>query len=205
MFSSGNIAVDRFIEEGYDTVLGMSSRFAATICGHVMRRQSELGVAGISWRSARSRAASSSPWRWAWRPASARSASTVFDWPDAGRLRALPTPTARGTGSRASAMTALRGEHAHAHRAPASRMRSAGRARFVHIDGDHAPDSLRARSRSGRAAAASTKGIICARRHAASRLSAPGRGGARLAQAASRRCACCASSTARTSWPRRNS
>src|SRR5437016_10443754 len=45
-FSSGNAAVDRYIAEGYDTVRGMSSRFAATICGHVIRRQTELGIKG---------------------------------------------------------------------------------------------------------------------------------------------------------------
>ena len=45
-FSSGNAVVDRYIDEGYDTVRGMSSTFAATICGHVIRRQTELGIKG---------------------------------------------------------------------------------------------------------------------------------------------------------------
>src|SRR5436305_1743582 len=45
-FSSGNPAVDRYIAEGYATVRGMSSAFAATICGHVIRRQTELGIKG---------------------------------------------------------------------------------------------------------------------------------------------------------------
>src|ERR1043165_5562558 len=45
-FSSGNPVVDRYIADGYETVRGMSSRFAATICGHIIRRQSELGIAG---------------------------------------------------------------------------------------------------------------------------------------------------------------
>src|ERR1043166_6316460 len=45
-FVSGNPMVDRYIADGYETVRGMSSRFAATISGHVMRRQSELGIAG---------------------------------------------------------------------------------------------------------------------------------------------------------------
>src|SRR5438270_2541711 len=45
-FSSGNPAVDRYIAEGYETVRGMSSRFAATICAHVIGRQSELGIKG---------------------------------------------------------------------------------------------------------------------------------------------------------------
>ena len=45
-FCSGNPAVDRYIAEGYDSVRGMSSAFAATICGHVIRRQSDLGIKG---------------------------------------------------------------------------------------------------------------------------------------------------------------
>ena len=45
-FSSGNPAVDRYIAEGYETVRGMSSAFAATICGHIIRRQTELGITG---------------------------------------------------------------------------------------------------------------------------------------------------------------
>jgi hypothetical protein len=45
-FRSGNPAVDRYIAEDYETVRGMSSAFAATICGHIIRRQSELGITG---------------------------------------------------------------------------------------------------------------------------------------------------------------
>src|SRR6476469_6960112 len=45
-FVSGNPTVDRYIADGYETVRGMSSRFAATISAHVLRRQSELGIAG---------------------------------------------------------------------------------------------------------------------------------------------------------------
>jgi len=45
-FVSGNPVVDRYIAEGYETVRGMSSAFAATICAHVIRRQTELGIKG---------------------------------------------------------------------------------------------------------------------------------------------------------------
>jgi predicted O-methyltransferase YrrM len=43
---SGIAAVDRYLEEGYETVPGMSSRFAAAICAGLMRMQSEMGVTG---------------------------------------------------------------------------------------------------------------------------------------------------------------
>ena len=43
---SGITAVDRYLADGYATVPGMSSRFAAAICCGLMRIQSELGIAG---------------------------------------------------------------------------------------------------------------------------------------------------------------
>ncbi|HJW80300.1 MAG TPA: hypothetical protein VJ526_17285, partial [Beijerinckiaceae bacterium] len=43
---SGHRAVDRYLAEGFEAVPGMSSRFATAICGHLVRRQTELGVSG---------------------------------------------------------------------------------------------------------------------------------------------------------------
>jgi predicted O-methyltransferase YrrM len=43
---SGIDAVDRYLEDGFADVVGMSSRFAAAISGGLMRIQCELGVAG---------------------------------------------------------------------------------------------------------------------------------------------------------------
>jgi len=43
---SGIAAVDRYLDTGYTTVPGMSSRFAAAVCGGLMRIQSELNVTG---------------------------------------------------------------------------------------------------------------------------------------------------------------
>jgi predicted O-methyltransferase YrrM len=43
---SGIPAVDAYLDESYDKVIGMSSRFAAAICCGLMRIQSELGVNG---------------------------------------------------------------------------------------------------------------------------------------------------------------
>ena len=44
--ASGHPAIDRYLDERYAQVRGMSSRFAAAICGHIVRRQTELGIAG---------------------------------------------------------------------------------------------------------------------------------------------------------------
>jgi predicted O-methyltransferase YrrM len=43
---SGIPAVDAYLDEGYDKVIGMSSRFAAAICCGLLRIQSDLGVKG---------------------------------------------------------------------------------------------------------------------------------------------------------------
>lgn len=43
---SGITAVDRYLDTGYATVPGMSSRFAAAICCGLLRMQGELGVRG---------------------------------------------------------------------------------------------------------------------------------------------------------------
>lgn len=44
--TSGLPAVDRYLADGYESVVGMSSRFAAAITCGLMRIQTELGVAG---------------------------------------------------------------------------------------------------------------------------------------------------------------
>lgn len=43
---SGIPAVDRYLDSGYETVPGMSSRFAAAVCAGLLRIQSEMGVSG---------------------------------------------------------------------------------------------------------------------------------------------------------------
>jgi predicted O-methyltransferase YrrM len=43
---SGIPAVDRYLDDGYASVVGMSSRFAAAICCGLLRIQNEMGVGG---------------------------------------------------------------------------------------------------------------------------------------------------------------
>jgi len=44
--ASGHAAIDRYLSVDYERVRGMSSRFAAAICGHLLKRQSESGIGG---------------------------------------------------------------------------------------------------------------------------------------------------------------
>ncbi len=44
--TTGYAAADAYLSEGYEKVVGMSSRFAAGVCGRLLVIQSELGVTG---------------------------------------------------------------------------------------------------------------------------------------------------------------
>ena len=44
--ASGHPAIDLYLSQSYERVRGMSSRFAAAICGHLIRRQTALGISG---------------------------------------------------------------------------------------------------------------------------------------------------------------
>jgi predicted O-methyltransferase YrrM len=44
--TTGHDAADRYLADGYEAVVGMSSRFAAGVCGRLLRIQSALGVSG---------------------------------------------------------------------------------------------------------------------------------------------------------------
>ena len=46
LLNTGIPQLDRYLANGYDEVKGMSSPFSATITGHLLRRQSEVGIGG---------------------------------------------------------------------------------------------------------------------------------------------------------------
>jgi predicted O-methyltransferase YrrM len=142
MFCSGNAAVDRFIEQGYDSVLGMSSRFAATICGHVMRRQSELGINGHFLEIGTFEGRFFIAMALGLGDGERALGIDGFDWPDAGLYERFHANCARH---------GLARERYSAVRASTRALTSAqlaealgGPARFIHIDGDHGAASLRA-------------------------------------------------------------
>lgn len=43
---TGIATLDHYLQHGYERVRGMSSGFAASICGHMLRRQSEMDIKG---------------------------------------------------------------------------------------------------------------------------------------------------------------
>src|SRR5437764_4543939 len=143
-FCSGNPALDRYIAEGYDSVRGMSSAFAATICGHVIRRQSELGIKGhiaeIGTFEGRFFIAM------ALGLASGEHALGIdtFDWPNAGLLDLFHSHCAR-LGLSRERYTAIK---ANIRDLSADDIQKAlggqetDKVRFWHLDGDHSHEQL---------------------------------------------------------------
>jgi Methyltransferase domain len=135
---SGHAAIDCYLADGYERVRGMSSRFAAAICGHVVRRQSELGIAGdiveIGTFEGRFFIAL------ALGLASGETALGIdtFHWPDDGVLdRMIENCRAQGL-DRIDAWKA----DSRTITADELRARLGGPVRFFHIDGDHYYQSL---------------------------------------------------------------
>jgi hypothetical protein len=139
-FQSGNPAVDRYIAESYETVRGMSSAFAATIAGHVIRRQTELGIRGniaeVGTFEGRFFIAM------ALGLAAGEKALGIdtFDWPNAGLYDRFLGHCAR-LGVPRESYVAMKASTRNL--APKDITDALGGAvRFWHIDGDHSRESL---------------------------------------------------------------
>jgi predicted O-methyltransferase YrrM len=137
---SGNPAVDRYIAEGYETVRGMSSRFAATICGHVIRRQTELGISGHIAEVGTFEGRFFIAMALGLAPGERALGIDTFDWPNAGLYDRFNAHCAR---------FGLTHEHYSALKASTRDLAArditaalGGPVRFWHIDGDHQRNSL---------------------------------------------------------------
>ena len=139
-FSSGNPAVDRYIAEGYETVRGMSSRFAATICGHVICRQSELGIKGHFAEIGTFEGRFFIAMALGLAPGEKALGIDTFDWPNAGLFDRFHAHCER-FGLTSEQYVALK---ANTKNLTATDIDAAlgGPVRFWHIDGDHRRKSL---------------------------------------------------------------
>ncbi len=139
--ASGHSAIDGFLNDGYGRVRGMSSRFAAAICGHLIRLQTEQGVVGdiveIGTFEGRFFIAM------ALGLAAGEHALGIdtFDWPNDGVLRRFETNCA-AAGLRGACFSAWK-QRSGQITPHALRERLHGDAvRFFHIDGDHSGEAL---------------------------------------------------------------
>ena len=144
-FVSGNPAVDRYIAEGYETVRGMSSRFAATICAHVIRRQTERGVAGHFAEVGTFEGRFFIAMALGLAPGERALGIDTFEWPNAGLIDRFHGHCAR-FGLTSENYSALKGNTKNLGSkditdALGGQVRG-GQVRFWHIDGDHNRKSL---------------------------------------------------------------
>jgi predicted O-methyltransferase YrrM len=139
--SSGDARLDAFLADGYLRIRGMSSRFAAAICGHLLRRQAALDITGdfveIGTFEGRFFIAMALL-------LGAREHALgidVFTWPSPAvydHLLANCVAAGLAPGSFAAWKVDTRTISAADLRARLP----AGKARFIHVDGEHVPASL---------------------------------------------------------------
>jgi predicted O-methyltransferase YrrM len=140
--SSGDARLDAFLADGYLRVRGMSSRFAAAICGHVLRRQSALGITGDVLEIGTFEGRFFIAMAMLLAPGEHALGIDVFTWPSP-RVYDHLLQNCASAGLAPESFTAwkidTRGITAEDLRARLP----AGRARFIHIDGQHTADCLR--------------------------------------------------------------
>lgn len=138
---SGHAAVEAYLAEGYDRVVGMSSRFAAAICTRLLRLQTEEGVRGPIAEIGAFEGRFFIALAHALEPGEIALGIDIFDWPnpqvkdrfEANCLKHGIAPERRVTiKADAGAMT------------PAELIAHArgDRLRFIHVDGEHSRAAL---------------------------------------------------------------
>jgi hypothetical protein len=137
--SSGDARLDAFLAEGYGRIRGMSSRFAAAICGHVMRRQSALGISGDFLEIGTFEGRFFVAMAMLLREREHALGIDVFTWPDAGVYDRFVKNCADAGLSR---YTAWKTDTRAITSAELSAKLPTGAARFIHVDGEHVPECL---------------------------------------------------------------
>lgn len=138
---SGHPAVEAYLAEGYSSVVGMSSRFAAAICARLLRLQTEEGVSGPITEIGAFEGRFFIALAHALDPGEIALGIDIFEWPnpevkdrfEANCLKHGITPERRVTiKADAGAMS------------PAELIGHAGgeKLRFIHIDGEHSRAAL---------------------------------------------------------------
>lgn len=140
-FSSGIAAVDRYVEHGYDGVRGMSSRFAATICGHILRRQTEMGISGSVAEIGTFEGRFFVMMALALAPGEHAYGFDLFTWPDDKVMDRLTDNMSRN-GVDASTWTARPFNTGTLTQRDFDGLTGKAPLRFIHIDGEHSPEAL---------------------------------------------------------------
>jgi len=139
--TSGDARLDRFLADGYQRIRGMSSRFAAAICGHIIRRQTELGITGDLLEIGAFEGRFFIAMAMLLQAAEHAVGIDVFTWPD-DRVHERFLANCAEAGLRSGSYSAWKADTrslgAHDLR---SRLPNQA-ARFIHVDGEHTADNL---------------------------------------------------------------
>ncbi len=139
-YGSGIAAVDKYVSDEYDSVFGMSSRFAAIIAAHVMKRQSSLGIAGHAAEIGTFEGRFFIAMALALQPGERAVGIDTFEWPSPKVRDKLHAHMSRlGV---ASADAAILTANSADLKPDDISGPAGGPIRFFHIDGDHEPASL---------------------------------------------------------------
>jgi hypothetical protein len=138
---TGIAAVDRYLATGYDGVRGMSSRFSATICGHLLRRQSEMGIFGSVSEIGAFEGRFFIAMGLALRDGEHAYGFDLFSWPGSQVLDRLLV-NADTHGLSRDRFTPLSFDTGKLNAKQFSALTGGAPLRFIHIDGDHSPEAL---------------------------------------------------------------
>src|SRR6516162_2753461 len=139
--ASGHPAIDLYLAQSYERVRGMSSRFAAAICGHLIRRQSELGIRGAFVEIGTFEGRFFIAMALGLAPEEKALGIDRFDWPDAGiEGRFLANCAAHGIAP--DRLIVWKADSRELSTAALSQRLGGTPARFVHIDSHHSRECL---------------------------------------------------------------
>jgi predicted O-methyltransferase YrrM len=138
---TGIPAVDRYLANGYYEVRGYSSRFSATICGHLLRRQCEVGVRGSIAEIGTFEGRFFIALALALGKEEHAYGFDLFEWPGNQSLDRL-LANAEANGLIRDRLTPLSFDTGKLTPERFSHLTGDEPLRFIHIDGDHAPESL---------------------------------------------------------------
>lgn len=138
---TGEPAVDRYIEQGYETVRGMSSQFAASICAAILKHQASLGISGHFAEIGTFEGRFFIAMALALEPGEIALGIDLFDWPNDRVMDLFLSHCARH-GVAADRFVALKRDSRTMAPAEVASALGGGPVRFFHIDGEHGDEAL---------------------------------------------------------------
>jgi hypothetical protein len=139
--SSGDARLDAFLNEGYMQIRGMSSRFAAAICGRVILRQSELGITGDLAELGTFEGRFFVSMTMLMKPGEHALGIDVFTWPSP-KVYDHILENCAAAGLDRSSYTIWKVDTRTIGAADLRAKLPSGSARFIHVDSEHIPECL---------------------------------------------------------------